>query len=180
MTRACVLIDACAIIDICEVGWWDRIVRACELVVPSYVVEEADYYVGPEGWREVIDLDSYVCGGKVAMLRAAPDEMLTLRDVFTRTKLEAIDPGEAEALALIHVGQADGHLYCSTDGHAIECLALMGKSEVGVSLQALLSRLGYTLPQGAPRKCCQDFFDYHLRMGREQRIRCQGIVQPPI
>ncbi len=174
------LVDACAIIDVCEIGWWDEVVDSCDLAVPSYVVREAYYYVGPEGWNEIIDLDSYISDGKVAELAASAEEMIALREVFTQPKLEAIDPGEAEALALIHAGRAHGRLYCSTDGHAIECLALMGKSEIGISLEALLSRLGYTLPQEAARKCREEFFRQHQQAGREQRIRGQGLSQPPI
>ncbi len=48
MPKPCVLIDACAVIDICEIGLWGRIVGACQLAVPSVVVEEAEYYVGAD------------------------------------------------------------------------------------------------------------------------------------
>lgn len=178
-TRCCILIDACAIIDICELGWWKAVVDKCTLGVPSYVVEEAEYYVGSEGWQELVGLDGYIETGSVEKLTARPGEMAALKEIFTGARLSTIDPGEAEALALVCSGRANEYLFCSTDGPAIECLSLMGCSETGISMEEMLLRIGLTLPNGTPDKCRQPFFNSFLDSGKQKRIAGDGLLESP-
>ncbi|MFP4027701.1 MAG: hypothetical protein ACLFWL_07920 [Candidatus Brocadiia bacterium] len=178
-TRPYVLIDACAIIDICKIGWWERIIACTEMAVPSYVVEEAEYYVGADGWAELIDLEGAIEDGDLTVIASEQPVSEILGQVFTQPVVRWTDPGEAEALALIFSGQCEGYQFCSTDGAAIERLALMGKTESGISVESMLSECGFNLPGSADDKCREGFYQKHIQKGKQQRMRGDGFVIDP-
>lgn len=173
-SRPCALIDACVIISAHELGLWEPLVQRAELAVPSVVVDEAEHFFGPDGWPSEIDGKAYVKAGKIRKVTADQGELEDLFSLFDEVFQRTLDPGEAEALALLLAAKAPWP-FCTSDGHAIQALAMIGCADKGISFEKLLARLGFTLPGSAKHHLKEAFFGRHLREGEQNRITGRGL-----
>ncbi len=65
-------------------------------------------------------------------------------------------------------------LFCSSDGPAIQALAMIGHSDLGISLEMLLQKTG--LQKGLDFQFCNEFFKKHITKGSENYIQSIGIA----
>ncbi len=85
-----------------------------------------------------------------------------------------LDDGEIESLALIKSGKLKDTLFCSSDGPAIQALAMIGHSNAGISMETLLKKTG--LQKVLEHQFCNDFFKKHIAKGSENYIQRVGIT----
>ena len=99
--------------------------------------------------------------------------MAGLYSRFDRVFIEGIHAGEAECLALILKRRVKEALFCSGDAAAIQALAMLDRSEKGISFEALLKKTG--LKQSLRRHFTEKFFRENLRQGTRNRIMQTGL-----
>lgn len=63
---------------------------------------------------------------------------------------------------------------CSSDGPAIQALAMIGHSNAGISMETLLKKTG--LQKGLEHQFCDEFFKKHIKKGSENYIQGAGIA----
>jgi hypothetical protein len=172
----CLLLDANIVIVAYELSVWLKLVEQCHIMVPSIVVhDEAKFYSRELGGiHEDINLSKLVQEGKISELAATDKELADLYAVFDNVFIEGIDPGEAEALALLRAGKAAEAHFCTGDASAIKALAMLGISEHGISLETLLAKFG--LQKRLRVQYTEQFFNEHIERGRENRLTGQGLA----
>ena len=80
--------------------------------------------------------------GKIKEISATPEEMADFLKYFDRVFVFGLDDGEIESLSLIKSGKLKDTLFCSSDGPAIQALAMIGHSDAGISMETLLKKTG--------------------------------------
>ena len=174
----CVLLDANVIIEAHARGVWASLVDRVVLVVPSSVLAEATHYVASEtGMRSEIHLEQAVQDGRIREVSATAEQLARLLDQFDLVFVQRMDPGETEALALLLAGELSDCLFCSSDGPAIRALNLLSMPDRGISLEALLRRIG--LQRHLSRPFDERFFREMQARGAEEFIHGEGLRRQP-
>ena len=170
-----VLLDAVIVIEAHALGIWSNLVGKVDILVPSTVVRDEAFYFNSKKRekRLAIQISKSIKDGEIMEVAATAEELRSLEGIFDNATLQGLDPGELEALALLKSGKIKGALFCTADGAAIRALALMGHSELGISLERLLQEVGLQKP--LDRQYKEDFFRYHLTRGQQDRITGIGL-----
>lgn len=171
----CVLLDANIIIESHKVGVWEKLIEKVEIVVSSIVAhKEALFFSEVEGKiPEPINVNRLIQDGKIKEISSSPEEMADFLNYFDRVFVFGLDDGEIESLALIKSGKVKDTLFCSSDGPAIQALAMIGHSGVGISMEMLLKETG--LQKSLECQFSDAFFQKHLKKGAENLIQGVGI-----
>ncbi len=144
MTRSrLVLLDANVVIELFRLGIWQQIVDRCEVVLAETVVEECQFYDTDDG-RQYIDWDEVRAAGSVCIESLPASDIKTYCDQFGPGYYEKLDPGEAEALALL--GRDAESSICSADKIVWRVLGNTNATERGISLEEILQSSGLTKP----------------------------------
>jgi len=176
MMLKCVLLDANIIIESHKVGVWEKLIDRVEIVVSSIVAYKESHFYSEEdgGIPEPINLKRLIQNGKIKEISATPEEMAGFSNYFDRVFVFGLDDGEIESLALIKSGKLKNTLFCSSDGPAIQALAMIGHSNAGISMETLLKKTG--LQKGLEYQFCDEFFKKHITKGSENFIQGVGIA----
>jgi hypothetical protein len=140
------LLDAGPIIELHRQGLWAKVVDACDLVLPAVVVEhEALHWESGAGVGRPIDVSADIESGRVTVLEGRAEgetAVLERLDDLVRQRLHA---GELEAIGLLATWP-DEEIpeFCTADKMAVVALCLLGMASVPVSLEQLLSRVGFS------------------------------------
>ena len=170
----CVLLDANIIIEAHACGAWASLLERVILIVPSTVLAEATHYVEREtGMRTEIHLDRTTQQGQIREVSATAEQLATLLDRFDPVFSQRMDPGEAEALALLLAGELSDCFFCSSDGPAIRALNLLSMPERGISLEMLLRKVG--LERRLARPFDERFFREMQARGAQEFVRGEGL-----
>ena len=172
----CVLLDANIIIESHKVGVWEKLVEKVEIVVSSIVAhKESLFYSKLEGGIPApINLKRLIQDGKIKEISASSEEMADFLNYFDRVFVFGLDDGEIESLALIKSGKVKKTLFCSSDGPAIQALAMIGHSDAGISMEMLLKENG--LQKSLECQFRDEFFKKHIIKGSENFIQGAGIA----
>jgi hypothetical protein len=176
MMLKCVLLDANIIIESHKVGVWEKLIDRVKIVVSSIVAyKESHFYSKEEGGiPEPINLKRLIQDGKINEISASPEEVADFLNYFDRVFLFGLDDGEIESLSLIKSGKLQDTLFCSSDGPAIQALAMIGHSNVGISMETLFKKTG--LQKGLEYQFGDEFFKKHIAKGSENYIQRVGIA----
>ncbi len=173
-TQRFLLLDANVVIEAYRREVWEDLLDREALAVPSIVAHsEAFFYDSDlDAVPKPIHLPTLIQEGKIQELSATPSEMGAVAQIFDRVFLGGLHDGETEALALLHGGQFAPE-FCSGDKMAIQALAMMGRSEDGISLESVLRRTG--LNRSIGHEFTKKYFDRHLKIGQQKRITGEGL-----
>jgi hypothetical protein len=173
----CVLLDANIIIESHKVGVWEKLIDRVEIVVSSIVAhKESLFYSEVEGKiPEPINLNRLIQDGKIKETSATPEEMADFLNYFDKVFVFGLDEGEIESLSLIKSGKVKDTLFCSSDGPAIQALAMIGHSDAGISMETLLKETG--LQKNLECQFGDAFFKKHIKKGSENLIQGVGIAK---
>lgn len=154
-------------------GVWESLVDKVEILVSSIVAQdEALFYIKGE-LPAALDLRTLITSGKLQEIEATAKEMASLIDAFDKSFTDALHDGEVEALALIQQQRVGDALYCSCDGVALKALAMIGRAEQGISMEALLQRIGHA--KSMKRQFSEKFFQEKIAEGQGNRITGTGL-----
>jgi hypothetical protein len=164
------------IIEAHKIGAWEKLIDRVQIVVSSIVAhKESLFYDNKEGGiPEPINLKRLIQDGKIKELVATSEDIAAFVNYFDRVFIFGLDEGEIESLALIKSGRLQDTLFCSSDGRAIQALAMIGHSNAGISMETLLQKAG--LQQGLAYQFCDEFFKQHIATGSENFIQGVGIA----
>ncbi|MGD0093975.1 MAG: hypothetical protein ABSE73_29045 [Planctomycetota bacterium] len=136
------LLDTGIVIGLHDLKLWDQVVEACEIILPETVVEEAKFCGKSAEYQEDIDLAPAINAGRIKTISVDTNGLEAFRLQFDPTYLERLDPGETEALAYLTT-HAETCLVCSADAIVFKVLGRLHRGEQGISLEAILSRIGF-------------------------------------
>ncbi len=174
-----VILDAMIIIEVHELGIWKHLLNKIKVLVPSTVVRDEALYFDTKKRknRSAIHLVQSVKSHEIIELAANVEELQNLQGILDYATLGGLHAGETEALALMISGRAETEsaLFCTADGAAIRALALLGKREYGISLEALLHKVGLQKPLDQHFK--EGFFRKHLDRGSQDRVTGIGLKE---
>lgn len=168
------LLDANIVIEAHELEIWAELRASYELILPGTVVtDEAKYFRSTRGRSESIRLGEEVARGEVYQITATAEEYAELYSIFDSVLLQSLDPGEAEALALLLANKTPGAFFCTSDAPAIRALAMLGLSGRGISMEVLMSNIGLT--KRLEPHFTEGFFRTNARQGQIARITGEGL-----
>jgi len=174
-----VLLDAVIIIEAHSIGVWDRLLEEIRGLVGATVANDEAFYFDTKKTkkREAIRLRPYIESGRIKEVNATIEDLQSLHETLSSATLHGLDPGELEALAVLHGGAIEEVVFCTADGAAIRALALLGHSESGISFESLLKEVG--LQKALEDHYSEKFFRYHLERGKQDRITGTGLRKTP-
>lgn len=173
-----VLLDANIIVEAHEQSVWTGLTAKVTVVVPSEVCREAAFYFDPGTHEQrYIHLETAIQAGIIRRVEASAEQIQLFLERFDSVFVQRMDAGEAEALALLYAGVLPDHWFCTADGPAIRALSLLEMSDVGISFEALLQRVG--LKRTLKRPFTDAFFKQMRERGVEERIRGEGLRPLP-
>lgn len=156
------------------VGVWGDLKSAYSVKVTGIIVDEARFYQDPDTrQRQPMQLEAEIGSGAVSRLDASLEEMASLASIFTPDVLDALGPGESEALAIALNRPEEEFQFVSGDGLAIECFVMAEQSERLASMDTLLQAIGRT--RSLPHQFREAFLERHRRLGAIRRIQGDGV-----
>jgi len=173
----CVLLDANIIIEAYKMGVWEKLIEKVEIIVSSIVAhDEALFYSKKEGGvPEPIKIKNLIEEGKIKEFSASQEEIAEFLNKFDRLFVEGLHIGESESLALIMNCKLDDTLFCSGDATAIQALAMIGFSDLGISFEILLKKTG--LQKKLRKHFLEKFFKENINIGAQNLITGQGLIK---
>ena len=175
ITGRCVLLDANVVIALHAAGLWARLVESREVIVPETVAEESRFHsVGLDGFSSPIDLHAEARAGRIALVSASAQDVLTVQARFAAWFLDLVHPGELEALAVLLLPDMSECEFCTADAAAIRAAAMLGLAERCVCLKEVLGGLG--LGRDLGRQFGPEFLRRFVEAGRSDRLRGFGLA----
>ena len=172
----CILADANIIIEIHRIGIWKQFTNQCQIATTEYIVQNEALFFRSNFGNVEIDVHEYIDNGSVITLSATVSDLAAIYDKFEAAFLEPVDDGELEALALIIANKIPDALFCTADGPAIEALAMIGKSSIGISLEKVFEKTGFRSSSGKLRHEYQEsFFQRHIGIGKQNFVTNFGM-----
>jgi hypothetical protein len=172
------LLDANAVFAAFRHGAWEGLCAKYEVVLPSTVVRvEGMFYESRETGRRIyLDLPALVDDGTVTEYAASATEIADALAQFRPSFRQRLDPGEAEALCYLRAHADEDFRFVTSDGSAIEAVAMLGLSENAMCLAEALQLCGLGRP--LPRQHGLDFFREHISAGLQRFVTGEGLERP--
>lgn len=170
------LLDAGPIIELHRLGLWPDVLARAEVIVPRVIAErEARYWVRDDDSVHEIDVLTDADAGRLSVLDCGNADLRETLQFFDAAVQQSVDPGELHALTLLRLWQEEPYPeFCSADRMAIVCLCLLGYSDTAVSLEALLSRIGFTAP--LDRRFTETEMKSWVEDGRRRKTQGEGLA----
>lgn len=174
-TLKCVLLDANIIIEAYKLGIWEELIERVEFTVSSIVANDEVLFFSKQENKipTPINLRSLIEEGKINELSATQEEMTSFMEIFDSVFSQGLDPGELESLSLIETGKAGDSMFCTSDAPAIKALAMMGRSDAGISMESILKKAG--LQKRLSKQFTDNFFKALIKEGQQNRITGMGL-----
>ena len=171
----CVLLDANIVIEAYKLGIWEKLIEQVEISVSSIVARNEVLFSRKSygGVSKPINLTDLIKEGKIREFSASQTEMQAFLNKFDSFFVGGLHDGEAESLAIIMHGGMPDSLFCSSDATAIQALAMIGHSDLGVSFEVILKQNG--LQKKLNRQFSEKFFKSNLSLGSQNLITGQGL-----
>lgn len=136
------ILDANVIIVAFRDGFWKALALRYQLVIPSVIVEESQYYTDSNRSQTQIDLKAEIAAKRLEVVETCPEELALLYRRFKSDFIDSTDPGELHALGYLYSRRDQGIRFCTGDTPAIKAAAIMGLTETMVSLEVLMRECG--------------------------------------
>ena len=170
------LLDAGPIIELHRLGLWHKVLDRAEIVVPRVIAEsEAEYWIREDGTTRSIEVFKDAKRDRMSILDCDQDELRNTLELFDRSVQQSVDPGELHALTLLRCWCEEPlPRFCSADRMAIVCLCLLGFPDAAVSLESLLTSVGFTVELKARFKTTA--LERWLIDGRQRKMQSLGLA----
>lgn len=176
MTRSrLILLDANVVIELFRLGIWEQITKRCDIMLAQTVMDEAQFYETDEG-REYIDWEQWKQPGVLTIESVPAADIQQYCSKFGPGYYEKLDPGEAEALALL--GRHNESVICSADKIVWRVLGNTNAVERGISLEELLTKSGLT--KSLTARFTKAFREQWCKAGSVERFMGQGDQSKPM
>lgn len=167
------LLDADVIIDLLALGIFGKLVKVAEIHTSSIVASEVRFF-NKGGQKIRVDFHKqYVESGYVTADSASAEEIGQMLSGLPVIRQEVLDAGELECFAILR--REEEIVFCTCDAAAIRALPLMGLSERGMSVEAVLRTSGLSSSHLRDRHTDQ-YFKENLSIGQREKI--MGFGKP--
>lgn len=165
------LLDAGPIIKLFELGIWNAFIAKCDVTVCRTVAEEAKW--ASRDIKDIrIDLEGDECDGRIHVVDVGLTIAKAFYDRFDLSYQAVLHDGEKETLAFL-CNSEEEWLVCAADKAVFKTLGTIGKSERGISLEKVLSKVGLGRQLGWPYN--EEFRMRYTRLGQADSIQDQGL-----
>ena len=168
-----VLLDAGAVFAALEHDAWGVLTTGYEVVVPSIVLQEVQFYYSRGTRRKIyVDTNEWIDAGQIRRYEASAAEVAETITLINVPDGPEIHAGEAEALTYLRLEvdpSSSEVAFVSADGAAIQATALLDLSHTAKSLADVLRDIGYSKP--LPAQYQREFVERHVQRGFERRLR---------
>lgn len=172
----CLVLDANIIILLFQHSLWSKVVEHCDLTLSETVIDEADFFVDSMGVEHSIDLQPDIRAGRIRVVSFTATEIAAFRARFDPVYVQKLDDGETESLTY-SLREGDPYRLCSSDAIVFKVLAVVDRSEQGVSLEEVLQEIGFARP--LPRQFTKAFRDESRSRGLQDRLAGIGLKKRP-
>ena len=100
--------------------------------------------------------------------------MTTFYNRFDLLYKAIVDPGENETLAFMHTSSENWKV-CAADHVVFRVLALLGKSEQGISLEEVLQKIGLSVSGQLEWQYSKRFREKWIRIGQVDSLQGRGL-----
>lgn len=133
---------------------------------------EADFVVDDHGVEHAIDLKPDIDAGRIRLVAITATELVAFRDKFDPLYVQRLDDGETESLAFC-LREGDPYRLCSSDAIVFKVLAVVDRSDQGVSLEEVLQSVGLT--RRLSQQFTKAFRDENRARGLQDRLSGIGL-----
>jgi hypothetical protein len=165
------ILDACVVIQLHELGRWEDVQKRCDLYLSDIVASREVRFDNANG--VMIDLAPTIASGAITTFAVSEEGIESFRNRFDHDYLGVLDDGEAESLAYLFASKEDW-LISSADRIVFRVLGNLHRSEQGISLEEILDRLGSTA-SGLPQQYTKRFREQWTETGYQERMRGVGF-----
>lgn len=167
------ILDASEVIHLHEFGLWSRLIDLCDVHLARTVVDFEASFFEKDGDSHPIDLSADVAEGRVRVFEVSLRDITRFQDRFDPVYVEALDPGESEALAYL-AQSSESFLISSGDAIVYRVLGRLGLGDQGLSLEEVLQKIGRGRSQ-LPWACQKRFREKYTKEGEIDAIQGKGL-----
>ena len=172
------ILDACVVIRLHELGIWEPVCDQCDIHLSRIVAEkEVLFQPGDEGgYGEDIDLLPDIDNRRVQVFDVKASELKDFRGQFDPSYLGDLDDGESESLAYM-MKQTGDFLISSGDAIVYRVLGNLGLGNLGLSLEEILQKIGQGRKLEWPYT--KAFREKYMSDGQTDMIQGRRKQRPP-
>ena len=141
MKKCSLILDTDVIIHFHEMSYWKSILANYRIYVGSVTVGEAKHYFIKHK-KIKIDLRPSIKRGEITEVSALAEEISEVIQKLKKPKLDGIDPGELECIAIIKEDKVPGLRFGVKDHLPIKAIAYLGLDNKAISLEEVLKKCG--------------------------------------
>jgi hypothetical protein len=170
------LLDANIIIELHRLGVWHQILVQCQVFTTDCIAHNESLYYSAKNTNIPIDLGKNIDDGSLTIIEATIEDIASLEDIYDADFLQSLHDGEKEALAVIATGKHRDSLFCTADGPAIKALVMLNKGQIGISLEDLLTKNGFTKQVSTIRPwCTKRWYGLRATEGAHNLVNHEGL-----
>lgn len=165
------ILDACVVIQLHELGRWQQVVDQCDIHLSEIVARREVKFDDANGTR--IDLEPAIHSKAITLFSVDAVKVDAFRARFDNSYLGVLDDGEAESLAYMFDTKSE-FLISSADKIVYRVLGNMNRGHQGISLEEILNRIGLTTSY-LPPQYRREFRERWTQVGLEERLNGLGF-----
>jgi hypothetical protein len=165
------ILDACVVIQLHELGRWQQVVDQCDIHLSEIVARHEVRFDDANGTR--INLMSAIQSNAITLFSVNASKIHAFRTRFDDSYLGVLDDGEAESLAYLFDAKND-FLIASADKIVYRILGNMHRGDQGISLEEILNKIGLTASQ-LPSQYRREFRERWTQVGFDERLQGLGL-----
>lgn len=171
------LLDACIVIGLHELGVWDTLISQCDITLTRTVADdEVVLWEDESGGRQYIDRQKFqddIKAGRINCIDVPLSMIEAFKEKFDLSYLDRLDAGEAESLAFLCASKEEW-LISSADIIVFKVLGRLGLVERGVSLEEILDKVG--LSRRVDWKYSKAFRVKYTKQGQQDSITGPDLI----
>lgn len=162
-----ILADAVIVIGAHQEQCWELLYNSYQIAIPATILEDEIFYFKSEDDKKVIMPSKWVQEGRIQRLEAELFDYQALQEKLSDIFMKSIDSGELEALALLGSKKHTDYLFTTADRAAIKALGILGWGSRGISMEALIERVGgsHQMLKRLPKHFTKKWFNACLQEG---------------
>lgn len=166
-----VLLDSVVVIDAHENQYWDALCNGYQIALPATVIEEEVFYFESSKGKKGLTPSIWIQKGLVTRIDAALTDYALLSEKLSNDFMNAIDPGEKEALAILLSAKHKQYSFVTADRAAIKALGILGLGYRGLSVEERLNQIGYPTARARLQKhFTKTWFKKYLTEGFSEQV----------
>jgi hypothetical protein len=142
MTKSSLLLDADVVIGLHEMGYWKGALANYSVCAGATVVSEVEYYKDSDGNKISINLQEHIDKKEITELSASAEQVSDILCKLRAVKLDGLDPGELESVAIMESGSVPDLNFCLIDTVAAKAMTFLKLDDKMICVEEMLRNCG--------------------------------------